>query len=362
MKRVSFYTSFISVSIAIFLSQIAFASPSKQKDMAIDCQQSDTAQNGYAVHKRIMVSTHPAFRPLCLPIYKDTLIIEGEDTDAYLSLVGYHQNKIYFERDTVSASNAQPNREYDNYRKRSDGRKRRYINVTIPNNDVFSRMVVYVLPWALFNDEYYLHYFCGNNCKPGKKRLPSRWGGNGANQFEQKRTFQTFMNEAFPAIENASLPVDSAYAYIISNGNSSYNFATGKLEISLSFYAGGVYKPKDKTQLLKHTAIYENPALYDKNNTSSETGIIKILDRATSIYAIEVDEVLAEKIYINKGIRCLAKIKTLDWIFADSIDSTLRGKTFMPIWESASDQIDCYSNNQFNELYFSFNWRTGKRI
>lgn len=360
--QAAFYACFIAVSIAIVLPQMAFSSPSMQEQLAHDCQDSDTAQSGYTDHKRIMVSTHAAFRPLCIPSYKDTLILEGEDTKAYISLVGYHHNKVYFEPDKVTASNAQPNREYDNYRKRSDGQKRRYINAIIPNNDVFSRMTVYLLPKKLFNDAYFFRYFCTNNCKRGTQRNSTRWGGSSANQFQQKRTFQAFMNDAFPAIEKASLPFNTEFAYIVSSSGSHFDFSTSKLEISLSFNAGGVYKPKNHAKFLKPTGVYNDDALYDKNNTSPATSEVKKLVGSTSTYFLEVNEALAEKIYQNNGMRCLAKIKILDWIFADNIDSTSNRKMFMPVWESANDQIDCYANNQFKEHYFSFNWQTGKRI
>lgn len=318
--------------------------------------------NGYANHKKVTVSKHPAFRDLCLPVHKDILLFAGDDIKAYFSLVGFQHNKEYFEVNSLTSKNTQPNNEYDNYRKRSEGKKRSYINATIPHNDVFSRIMLHFLPRVLFNNEYYFKYFCHSHCKPDTKRHPARWGGTASDEFKRNRLFKDFLTNVLPEIKQANTPIDTKYFYIVPNGRGNFDFLTNKLDVSLSFYAAGVYKPKNESELLKATAIYDNKSLYDKNIITPETGSMRRPDRGPSTYPISMTEQLAEKIYLNKGMRCVTKIKVLDWVFSDNSVSTPKGKMFMPVWESASDQIDCFSNNSFEELYFSFNWRTKTRI
>ena len=355
------FTCFLSIGLVLLFPYIAAAANTPEVSLS-NCEQTQTAKDGYATHKRITVSAHPAFRLLCIPVYQDTLLLAGEDTQAYFTLVGFQHNKAYFDYDAISTENAQPGREFDNYRKHSDGQKRRYINAVIPHNDAFSRMMVYLLPWALFNDEHFFHYFCPRACKPDKQRHPARWGGNRANEFEKRRVFKAFMENAFPAINTASLPLDTTYAYITSDGRGDYNFLTNKLELSLSFQLYGIYKPKVITELLRPTAIYEDESLYDKDNVSPPTGTPTVLRNYTGRYDIEMNAALAEKIYNNKGMRCITKIKILDWVFADSMGSSPKRKLFIPVWESASDQVECFTDNAFDTPYFSFNWRTGERI
>lgn len=170
------------------------------------------------------------------------------------------------------------------------------------------------------------------------------------------------MGDAFPAISNASLPIDTTYAYITSGGRGDYNFLTNKLELSLSFELYGVYKPKVITESLRPTAIYEDESLYDKDNVSPQTGTPTVLRNYKGRYDIDMDAALAEEIYNNKGMRCITKIKILDWVFADSMGSSSKRKLFIPVWESGSDQVECFTDNAFDTPYFSFNWRTGKRI
>lgn len=361
MNWIHQFTCFCTICFVMFFPCEVSAINSPEVSLS-RCDQTQTSKDGYATHQRLTVSEHPAFRPLCVPVYRDNVVIAGEDTQAYFMLVGFQRNKVNFDYDALSANTAQPGHEFDNYSKRSAGQKRRYINVIVPKNDVFSRMIVYLLPWALFNEDYFFKYFCPEACKPGAKRHPARWGGNRANEFEKRRIFEAFMDDAFPAISNASLPIDTTYAYITSDGRGDYNFLTNQLELSLSFQINGVYKPKVTSHLLQSTGIYEDKSLYDKDKVSPQTGTPKILQNRKGHYNIDMDAALAEQIYLNKGLRCVTKIKILDWVFAESLDGLSKSQLFVPVWESASDDVECFADNTFGTPYFSFNWRTEERL
>lgn len=91
MHWIRLFTCFLFISFAMLSPCFAIAANSLQTSLS-PCEQTQTANDGYTSHQRIEVSAHPAFRPLCIPVYQDTMLLAGEDTQAYITLVGFQHD------------------------------------------------------------------------------------------------------------------------------------------------------------------------------------------------------------------------------------------------------------------------------